>query len=134
MERPAQVVNRFADVRFTGLEEVSIRNRTSNAPAQAVRLFPDGTFDAYAPLEEGENELEITAYVDGAPPLIETRTVFFERPKRVGEAQRQAAKALLLQLDYRTAELELLDEMRRTRGAGGRHELDLDVEREAGGG
>jgi hypothetical protein len=129
VERPAEVVSELADARFTGLDGVSVFNHTSEAPARAVRVFPDGTFDAYAPLEEGENELEITVYVGDLPPLKAKRSVFFARPSRVGEKQRQAAKALLLQIEYRTAELELLDEIRRARQS-----RELDAEHGVGGG
>jgi hypothetical protein len=129
VERPAEVVSELADARFTGLDGVSVFNHTSEAPARAVRVFPDGTFDAYAPLEEGENELEITVYVGDLPPLKAKRSVFFARPSRVGEKQRQAARALLLQIEYRTAELELLDEIRRTR-----QRRELDAEHGVGGG
>jgi hypothetical protein len=47
------------------LKRVQLRNRTNGKIARAVRVFWDGTFDGIVPVQPGENELEIWAFIDG---------------------------------------------------------------------
>lgn len=128
VERPAEVVAEVSRVRFTGLEEVSIVNLTSNVEARAVRVFPDGTFDGYAALVAGENQLEVTAHLEGAPALRERRTIFFAPPESPGPGDEQAARELRAELERRAIEIELLGEMRRRRSAAQERELEVEPE------
>lgn len=128
VEEPANVVNHLANLRFTGLEDVSIRSAPVGKAGRAVRVFPDGSFDAYAPLVEGENVISITASLTDGRTLSETRTVFFERPAEPGPRDEQEAARLREQLQNRALELELLAETRE-RSRPQQRRIDLDVER-----
>ena len=134
VERPAEIVGRLADVRFTGLEAVEIRNESSGEAGRAVRVFPDGSFDGYVALIEGGNRIGITASVEGGRTLSETRTVFFERPAEPAPEDRRAADELRKELETRGLELQLLAEIKRGRvhSASGLRQLEIGVEREEG--
>ena len=130
--RPAEIVGRLADVRFTGLQAVEIRNESSGEAGRAVRVFPDGSFDGYVALIEGGNRIGITASVEAGRTLTETRTVFFEHPAEPTPEDRRAADELRKELETRGLELELLAEIKRGRvhSASGLRQLEIGVERE----
>ncbi len=86
------------------LEAVEIQNRTLDRPARATRLYPGGTFDAFVPLADGENALEIRARLPDGRQLELHRTVYFEKSSAPSE---QARLELLLEdLRQRTLETE----------------------------
>jgi len=113
LENPADVVNELANIRFTGLEDVRIESSPIGQPGRAVRVFPNGSFDAYVPLAEGENRITITGMMESGETLTATRTVYFERPSNPSPADELAAKELRESLQDRKVEIELLAEMRR---------------------
>jgi hypothetical protein len=113
LENPADVVNELANIRFTALEDVKIESSPLGQPGRAVRVFPNGSFDGYVPLAEGENRITITAVMEGGETLTATRTVYFERPSNPSPADELAAKELRESLQDRKVEIELLAEMRR---------------------
>jgi hypothetical protein len=131
VERPAEVVSQLAGLRLTGLEAVSIRNQSSGETARALRLFPDGSFDAYVPLVPGQNRIAITASVEGGRSLAAERTVHFERPQAPTAEDERAAEALRQEIETRGVELELLAEIRRRRERAPptTRELEVEVER-----
>ncbi len=113
VESPADVVSEFANIRFTGLEDVLIESSPIGQPGRAVRVFPNGSFDGYVPLAEGENRITITGVMQGGERVAATRTVHFERPKNPSPADELAAQELRETLQDRKVEIELLAEMRR---------------------
>ena len=113
LQNPADVVNELANIRFTGLEEVRIESSPTGQPGRAVRVFPNGSFDGYVPLAEGENLITITGLMQSGQKLTTTRTVFFERPSHPSPADELAAKQLQESLQDRKVEIELMAEMRR---------------------
>ena len=113
LENPAEVVNEFANMRFTALEEVLIESSPIGQPGRAVRVFPNGSFDGYVPLAEGKNLITITGVMEGGEKLTSTRTVYFERPSNPSPADQLAAQELRESLQDRKVEIELLAEMRR---------------------
>jgi hypothetical protein len=125
LQNPADVVNELANLRFTGLEDVQIESSPIGQPGRAVRVFPNGSFDGYVPLAEGENRITITGRMQSGQQLSATRTVFFERPSRPSPADELAARELQETLQNRKVEIELLAEMRR---AGPPQERQLKVE------
>ena len=64
LENPADVVTEFANIRFTGLQDVEIQSAPSGQPGRAVRVFPNGSFDGYVPLAEGKNQITITGVME----------------------------------------------------------------------
>jgi hypothetical protein len=113
VEKPADVVSEFANMRFTGLEDVRIHSAPIGRPGRAVRVFPNGSFDGYVPLAEGENRITITGVMESGETLSETRTVYYERPENPGPEDEAAAAALREHLQDRKVEIELLAEIRR---------------------
>ncbi len=134
VERPAEIVGLLADVRFTGLEAVEIRNESSGEAGRAVRVFPDGSFDGYVALVEGGNRIAITGSLEGGRTLSEARTVFFERPAEPTPEDRRAADELRRELETRGLEIDLLAEIKsgRVHSAAGLRELEIGVDREEG--
>ncbi|HEY8157028.1 MAG TPA: tetratricopeptide repeat protein [Myxococcota bacterium] len=113
LENPADVVTEMANIRFTALEDVVIESSPIGQAGRAVRVFPNGSFDGYVPLAEGENRITITGVMEGGEKLTTTRTVFFERPSNPSPADELAAQELRDSLQERKVEIELLAEMRR---------------------
>ena len=113
LENPADVVSELANVRFTGLKDIRIESSPSGQPGRAVRVFPNGSFDAYVPLAEGTNRVTITGLMENGEALSATRTVYFERPPHPSPADELAAQQLRESLQNRKVEIELLAEMRR---------------------
>ena len=128
VEDPADAPNHLAEIHLTGLERVTLRNATTDAPGRAVRVFADGSFDGYVPVVPGENRIEVTAYIEGWSPLTTTRRVFFERPSDPGPADREAAEALRRDLEKRALELDLLNRMKRRRAAAQQRRLEMEAE------
>jgi hypothetical protein len=105
-----------------GLDSVAIRNLTSGETGRAVRLFPDGSFDAYIRLSPGENRLRVTARMDDGREIHAERRVIYERPERPTAEDQARASALLESLRQRALETERAAAVRQ-RGA-----LDRDLE------
>ena len=131
IERPADAIARLRRVDLADLAELRIENLTSGQPGRALRTFPDGSFDAFVPLERGRNQLRVTAVsADGSRAALE-RVVTY-RPEVEGgpEAAALAAqqRALLDELRRRTREMELWAEVEKGRAVQLR-ELEIGVER-----
>ena len=94
-------------IRLTGLADVELRNATTGAPGRAVRVFPNGSFDGYAPLVPGENELAVTATLDDGRRVESRARVHFESPAHPTEAQLAAAEKLAATLRDRTVSTDL---------------------------
>jgi hypothetical protein len=59
VETPGEIIEFVPYMSLTKLDRVEIETLSSSKSARAVRLFPDGTFDGYAPLEPGPNLLKL---------------------------------------------------------------------------
>ena len=113
VDKPGDVVDFVPHLSLTELESVAVVNLTSGEQARAVRLFPDGSFDAYAPLEPGENRLRITARSSSGSERSVERRVFFIQVAATSAAEIAALEKLLADLRARTLETELADRARR---------------------
>jgi hypothetical protein len=102
------------ELNLVDVARVAIRNETTGAPARAVRLFPDGSFDALLTLAEGENVLRVEAYAsDGTGVYVERR---IERLAGAADTEEEArGRELLAKLRQRTAEMEAWAEVERRR-------------------
>lgn len=86
--------------------ELTIENRTTGRQARAVRIFPDGRFDAFAPVAEGENTLEVRAVLaDGREARIR-RVVHFDTPQPESTEARLEAARIMVELRRRTGEID----------------------------
>jgi hypothetical protein len=130
IERPGDAIARLRRVDLAGLAELRIENVTSGQPARAQRIFPDGSFDGFVPLEAGANRIRVTAVAaDGSRAALER--VVVRRPDvaegPAGAALREQQRALLDELRRRTREVELWAEVERGRTVQLR-ELELEAE------
>ena len=92
---------------LTGLANVELRNATSGAAGRAVRVFPDGSFDGYAPLAPGDNDLEVTATLADGRRVEARRHLYFQKPAQPSAEQLRAAEKLAASLKERTVTTDL---------------------------
>jgi hypothetical protein len=114
-------------VRLTGLADVELHNTTTGGPGRAVRVFPNGSFDGYAPLVPGDNDLAVTATFDDGRRVESHARVHFESPAHPTEAQLADAEKLAANLRDRTVSTDLavrVEAERRRRA----HELTVKPE------
>jgi uncharacterized protein YegL len=130
VNQPVDVIDFVPHLSLTKLTHVSIDNLNSSQAARAVRLFPDGTFDAYAPLIEGENLLRITLHAEDGGERYVDRRVVFEKTAVVTDEDRARLRQLLKELRIRTLETELATRVRRKRDAERARHLDIEVEKD----
>ena len=114
VEHPEQLVTALHELRLVDVARIAITNATTNAPARAVRLFPDGSFDGLVTLGEGENVLRIEAFAsDGSGVYVERKVVRLAGAADAAESAR--GQELLAALRQRTAEMEAWAEVERRR-------------------
>jgi hypothetical protein len=115
VEHPEQLVAQLRELNLADVARVVIRNVTTDSEARALRLFPDGSFDALVTLAEGPNLLRIEAFgIDGHGLRVDRNVV-----RLGGEAagtEVAEGRALLDALRQRTAEMEAWAEVERRRG------------------
>jgi uncharacterized protein YegL len=128
VDQPVDVIDFVPHVSLTSLTQVTIDNLSMSQKARAVRLFPDGTFDGYAPLRPGENLLRITLHAEGGAFRHLDRVVHFEKVPATTRAQKAAARQLLKELRIRTLETELATRVRRKKAAERARRLEIEVE------
>jgi hypothetical protein len=87
-------------------DSLEVVNRSTGAPAQALRRVPDGSFDALLPLAVGPNELEVRAeWADGRRERVR-RSVRFEPSAEPDAEQRRTDADLLTRLRARSVEMQ----------------------------
>jgi len=94
-------------VGLTGLADVELRNATTGAAGRAVRVFPNGSFDGYAPLVEGDNDLAVTATLDDGRRLESHARVHFASPAHPTAEELAVAETLARTLKERTVSTDL---------------------------
>lgn len=113
VDDPTELPVRLANTSLSAIESVEVRNATTGAAGLAVRLLPDGRFDAIVKLAPGENVIEVRAHGASGASDVARRTLRYEAPADgAGSAE---AVELLETLRRRTTELELLAELRERR-------------------
>jgi hypothetical protein len=128
VEDPGDVVDVMPYTSLTGVARVEIDNLSTSARARTVRVFPDGSFDAYAPLHPGLNILRVTAYGEGGGTRIVDRRIHFEQIPADTEEREAEARRLLRELRVRTIEMELAERAREKRDQIRWRELEIQVE------
>jgi len=114
VEHPEQLVSELRELNLADVSRVVIHNDTTDTPARALRLFPDGSFDALVTLAEGANRLRIEAFGQDGSGLRVERNVVRLGGAAAGDEAAQG-KALLDALRQRTAEMEAWAEVERRR-------------------
>jgi len=126
IESPADVVDHLPRISLAGLQGISLRNATSGTEAEAVRTFPDGSFDGYVRLVPGENRIEVVARMEDGREARAALSVVFVRPDEPSAKERAAAGLLLEALRVRTIETEL--GVRARQRIPQERELDVSIE------
>jgi hypothetical protein len=129
LDEPGDVIRALAEIRLTGLEDVTIENATTGKPARLKRMFPNGSFDGMVKLVEGENRLVIRATSVDGEELSEERVVTWHlkwphNPRDRWFARKQVEEIQQKLRDVKV-ETDLQDEMRRMRE---RLDRELQVE------
>ncbi len=126
VRNPGQIVSFLQGVSFANVEDVVIRNLTTQDVSFDVSLAPDGSFSGFVPVRPGKNKVEITALAsDGSEGT--TRLEFeFEKARLTDEE-------LALELDRikaRNKELMLLLERKRIQQFRERQRKEILIESE----
>ena len=104
---------------------VEILNETTGAAGRAVRLFPDGSFDGFAPLTPGRNALRVSVRGTDGRVLNARRVVLYRRPENETDEDLRNAAKLLVELRHRRLETELAKLKPRP---GGERSLEIETE------
>ena len=131
VDQPVDVIDYVPHLSLTKLSHVEIDNLSSSAKARAVRLFPDGTFDGYAPLRPGENLLRVTLHTEGGGVRKTDLRVHYTKTPAESDRERRKARELLRQLRIRTLETELAERVRRKREEQRERRLEIRTDPDA---
>lgn len=117
---PGDVLHALPRIDLARVAGIEIVNLTTGQAARALRVRPDGAFDAYLKLVPGENELRVSALGRAGDRVSVGRTVVFDDrlppdPSAVAEVRKA--------IELRTLELELEREAR-----AGRQRKRLEIE------
>jgi len=125
LDAPADIIEFVPYMSWTSVSSVRLENVTTGEPGRAVRLFPDGSFDGFAPLSPGKNELRFTAVSAGGATQTVARWVTFEK----APADREKLERLRKLLEVRALETELAERARRKREQALKKQLEIRPER-----
>jgi hypothetical protein len=111
LDSPGEVVDFAPYTSFTAIARMRVENATTGQPGRAVRLFPDGSFDGFAPLADGKNELRFVATSEAGAELTTSRFVTYLKTAPNPERLEQLKKTLQI----RAIETELAERIRAKR-------------------
>jgi hypothetical protein len=131
VEQPGEIIEYVPYMSLTKLASVELENATTGEPGRAVRLFPDGTFDGFAPLVPGENLLRVTAQGEAGGVRVLELPVRFEKTAGLSDEDRRRLEQLLRDLRARTVETELAQRARAKRQEALRRTLEITVDRDS---
>jgi hypothetical protein len=128
IDDPAELPVRLANTSLSAIRSVEVTNATTGAAGLAVRVLPDGRFDAFVPLVPGENVIEVRAHGPSGASQPARRVLRYEPPAGAA-APSPEAEELLETLRLRRRELELLAELHERRAQQQRRELRIEPAR-----
>jgi len=104
---PASVLHRLPMVSLSTLSHVELRNTTSGEAGRAIRVFPDGSFDGFAPLVAGENRLRISAKLLDGGSVEQEIELRYDKPEVPSAQDLEQQRELLRRLRVRRVETDL---------------------------
>jgi Mg-chelatase subunit ChlD len=132
IEKPGEVIHELPRVDLAALAGVEVENVSASAPGRAIRVFPDGSFDAYAPLVRGENVIRVTARGHrGGLRSLQRRVRFEPRQPRdalEAEAFRVELERFRERLRARSTETDLLRDVLLRAPDDGPRELEVELD------
>lgn len=121
---PGAIVAALQTVSFANIEDVGVVNLTTQEATAEVRLNPDGSFQAFVPVREGENRILVNALAsDGSETNRELRFTF-----RKAEATGRMKERELARLRRMNAELQRQIEAERIRQERRRQRMERELE------
>ena len=112
VERPGEIVDFAPHLSLTGIRAVELLNVTSGELGRAVRMFPDGSFDGFAPLVPGMNTIRLTATGEAGGEAVVEHQIRFEKTAADTPEGRARLAALLRELEARSIQMRLAEEIR----------------------
>jgi uncharacterized protein YegL len=125
LDSPADILEFVPYMSWTSVASVALENATTRERGRAVRLFPDGSFDGFAPLALGRNELRLTVTSQGGASATVTRWLTFEK----GQPDPEALARFKKLLEVRALETELAERARVRREQILKKQLEIRPER-----
>ena len=98
VNNPADLKSMLSEINFSAIEELRIRNLTTDQRSSQQVLGPDGVYSALVPIRSGENEIEVYARSSDGSEKRERRSLVFESGRL--DAKQQAEVARLLELNF----------------------------------
>ena len=124
LDSPGEIVEFVPYLSWTQIAKVELTNTTNGQAGRAVRLFPDGSFDGFAPLTPGKNELKLTAISQAGTRASLTRTITYDKTAADPAKLEQFKK----QLEVRAVETELYERARAKREEALKKQLEIKPE------
>ena len=132
VETPGEIVDFAPHLSLTGIRSVRLENLTTGQRGRAVRMFPDGSFDGFAPLAPGMNTLRLTATGESGGETSVEHRIRFEKTSSDTIDGRARIDQLRRELEVRSMQMQLAEEIRaRREEARRRMERRLEVRPEA---
>jgi hypothetical protein len=131
VRHPADLVEVIEHISFANIDQVTIQNLTTEAPASELLTNADGTFSALVPVKEGYNRIQVLARAsDGSEAIAEVtlnyapgvETIMLPRELMAQRNRLLEQRLVELKRGRIAAEQERADEARK--------ELRLEIERE----
>ena len=92
VRNPGDIVGFLQGVSFANVDDVVVTNLTTGDVSYDVQLAPDGSFQAFVPVREGANRLEIAALAsDGGEQRVQL-DLEFEKSGLTGARARRRAR------------------------------------------
>ena len=113
VDNPGDVTDFVPHISLTKISRIHIQNLSTSQDARAIRLFPDGTFDGFAPLDEGLNILRITAIGEDGYERVVDRRVYYVKTGGESTEEKAQMEDMLRELRVRTLETELAEAARK---------------------
>ncbi len=125
LDKPADILEFVPYLSWTSIAAVRLENASNGQAGRAMRVFPDGSFDGFAPLQAGKNELRFTAVSEQGTEATVTRWVSFDKLPPDPEKLARFRKTL----EVRALETELAERARQKREAVRKKSLEVTPER-----
>ncbi len=132
LAEPGDIIVALPYLDLRGLADIRVENRTTGKKARAMRVWGDGSFDAFVELREGKNLLRITARGAEGSRVTKERYVYF-RKRTPGDARERRLERIKLErlrdlLRERSLEVHLAEEVEAGRdGARQKSHRELSV-------
>jgi len=130
LDRPGEIIHELPRVDLADVAGVEIDNLTTGTTGRAVRVRPDGSFDGFLRLADGDNRIRVNARSDAGSERSDHRVVVFDErePRDADEAAAFDERIRILKrtLAHRRVETELVNEIEAARAQ--RRALVIGVE------